>query len=138
MSNCYWNCLDTCLYYKPHCLLLSYDQTMTVRLQKSNWFFYISFSFYIETYHLFSISLFLCRSKYSFWFKLFLHGRFLSPGTKTSNFFTVFFLSSVSLKKMYLNTENNGKTDILVDHEFHIVSLLSRSDVSVAMYMYIT
>lgn len=39
---------------------------------------------------------------------------------------------------MYLNTENNGKTDILVDHEFHIVSLLSRSDVSVAMYMYIT
>lgn len=101
-------------------------------------FFYISFSFYIETYHLFSISLFLCRSKYSFWFKLFLHVRFLSPGTKTSNFFTVFFLSSVSLKKMYLNTENNGKTDILVDHEFHIVSLLSRSDVSVAMYMYIT
>lgn len=63
---------------------------------------------------------------------------FYLQAQKLRIFLTVFFLSSVSLKKMYLNTENNGKTDILVDHEFHIVSLLSRSDVSVAMYMYIT
>lgn len=54
------------MYYKPQCLLFSYDQTMTIFKKK-----FLSL-FYIETYHLLSISLFFAvanmASELSFFF----------------------------------------------------------------------
>lgn len=60
------------------------------------------------------------------------------PGTKT--FLYIVFCFKLCVLKKVLNTEINGKSDILVDHEFHMVSFslsIKEWDVSVAMYMYI-
>lgn len=128
----YWNCLGTCMYYKPQCLLFSYDQTMTIFKKK------ISFSFLHWNISSFVHFIIFCRSKYGFRAKLFLHVRFLSQAQKL--FLYIVFCFKLCVLKKVLNTEINGKSDILVDHEFHMVSFslsIKEWDVSVAMYMYI-
>lgn len=76
--------------------------------------------FYIETYHLLSISLFFAVANMASELSFFFMSDFY-PRHKNFFYNIVFCLKLCVLKKV-LNTEINGKSDILVDHEFHMVS----------------
>lgn len=76
--------------------------------------------FYIETYHLLSISLFFAVANMASELSFFFMSDFY-PRHKNFFLYIVFCFKLCVLKKV-LNTEINGKSDILVDHEFHMVS----------------
>lgn len=93
-----------------------------------------SFSFLHWNISSFVHFIIFCRSKYGFRVKLFLHVRFLSQAQKL--FLYIVFCFKLCVLKKVLNTEINGKSDILVDHEFHMVSF-SRGYVHVYNLIYV-